>query len=168
MRKVFLGIWATIIALSVETSVFAACPAAGCNYVDADGDGICDYAGSFCNYIDSDGDGICDYCGSFHSSGSAFVDADGDGICDYYAVGQCGGFVDADGDGICDYYAAGQCGGFVDADGDGICDRYTDGWCGRYGYGRGRYFIDMNGVCNYETAWMARGRGHGCWGRRCR
>lgn len=43
MRKVFSGIWATIIALSVETSVFVACPAAGCNYVDANGDGICDY-----------------------------------------------------------------------------------------------------------------------------
>ena len=47
-------------------------------FVDEDGDGICDN----CDCVDCDGDGICDSI------------CDGDGICDQ--------FVDEDGDGICD------------------------------------------------------------------
>lgn len=47
-------------------------------FVDEDGDGICDN----CDGVDCDGDGICDN------------DCDGDGVCDQ--------FVDEDGDGICD------------------------------------------------------------------
>ena len=96
MRKVFSGILTAVLVLSLETAtVFAAGPGAGRYYVDADGDGVCDYAGSACAYVDDDGDGICDTCGTIHGScpngaGTNFVDDDGDGICDNYGTGGCG------------------------------------------------------------------------------
>ena len=64
----------------------------GVNFVDADGDGVCD----------NRGDGAC----------AGFVDSDGDGVCDNYANGACAGagFVDADGDGVCDNRGDGACG----------------------------------------------------------
>lgn len=53
------------------------------------------------NFVDADGDGICDNTGlpvgvrpEYAGQGLGFVDADGDGIND--------NFIDADGDGICD------------------------------------------------------------------
>ena len=59
MKKAFLGVLAATIVLSAgTTTAFAAGPGTGCNYVDANGDGICDYAGSACAYIDANGDGI--------------------------------------------------------------------------------------------------------------
>lgn len=51
------------------TTAIAARPVAGRNYVDADGDGVCDNYGNYgngcgrrsgCGYVDADGDGICD------------------------------------------------------------------------------------------------------------
>lgn len=85
------------------------------------------------NFVDEDGDGVCDTCGNVPGSsagnqygqangGSAFVDEDGDGVCD--------NFIDEDGDGLCDLgggtgtgtgsgYGSGT---FVDEDGDGVCD----------------------------------------------
>ena len=49
MKKVISGVLAIVIALSVASaSAFAACHRAGRNYVDANGDGVCDYAGSYC------------------------------------------------------------------------------------------------------------------------
>lgn len=77
---------------SFETaSVFAAGPGlgGGRNYVDADNNGICDYADSGCVYVDADGDGICDTCGMAGAEYCVnYVDADGDGVCDNYASGQ--------------------------------------------------------------------------------
>lgn len=52
-------------------------------YRDADGDGVCDYAGTSCRFADEDGDGVCDYSGT----GRMFVDADGDGLCDRGGLG---------------------------------------------------------------------------------
>ncbi len=117
------------------------------NFVDADGDGVCDLqgtqgqqgrsgnavrvvrgkrwnqsatgtaatcpagvgcgagCGNQANFVDANGDGVCDN----------FIDEDGDGICDTRANRGQGRFVDADGDGVCD--------NFVDEDGDGINDR---------------------------------------------
>lgn len=51
-------------------------------YVDTDGDGVCDNRGV--NFVDADGDGVCDNRGT----GAGFVDTDGDGVCDKY--GTCG------------------------------------------------------------------------------
>ena len=43
------------------------------------------------NYVDADGDGICDYFAqNGRGCGRYFVDADGDGICDNYTENGCG------------------------------------------------------------------------------
>ena len=93
-------------------------------------------------YVDDDGDGICDNLGTCPGS----VDADGDGVCDN--LGDCGrgcgcgdkAFVDSDGDGVCDNSGANG----KDSDGDGILngqdDDYKplrDGSGNRCGYGNG-------------------------------
>lgn len=89
MKKALLGVLSTVIILSVcATTAFAAGPRFGRNFVDADGDGL------------------CDVCGAEHGScltgeGAAFVDADGDGICDNYGSGQGRG---------CGYGRGGPCG----------------------------------------------------------
>ena len=136
MRKAFLGTLAAVIVLSTcATTAFAAGPAGGRYFVDADGDGICDNFGSMCMYADADGDGICDSCGMYHwcsmagtGCGRNFVDTDGDGVCDNYLTGQGRG----------NGRGNGTQGGryFADADGDGVCDNYVPGQ-GRGGYGCG-------------------------------
>lgn len=61
------------------------------NFVDADGDGVCDNIGTQSksqgvNFVDADGDGVCDNEGTCTSNGERkqlnFVDANSDGICD--------------------------------------------------------------------------------------
>lgn len=92
MKKVLAGILSTALALSLgATAAFAAGPGCGRYFADADGDGICDNAGSQCAYVDADGDGVCDVCGAAHTRpgvGRYFVDVDGDGVCDNYQSGQ--------------------------------------------------------------------------------
>ena len=89
MKKVFLGVFAAVIVLSVNTtSVFAShhrhsVTGNGCGgyYVDMNGDGICDGCGTShrygtgvygcgVNYADVNGDGICDNCGISHRHGT--------------------------------------------------------------------------------------------------
>lgn len=118
------------------------------------------------NFVDEDGDGVCDTCGSIpgmgtysHSGqgavGSNFVDLDGDGICD-----DCTPLAPADGTG--NQYGNGSNGGngaagsnFVDLDGDGVCDTCgtapADGTGSHYGNGAGgSNFVDLDGdgVCD--------------------
>lgn len=70
MKRVLTGIVATALVLSLGvTSAFAAGWGHGLNYVDADGDGVCD---------------------NCTGGGRYFVDADGDGVCDNYAGGGRG------------------------------------------------------------------------------
>lgn len=84
MKKGLTGILTAAVILSISTTtVWAAGPGTGCRFVDADGNGICDYAGNGCYYADADGDGICDNHGE---NICLHCDADGDGICD-----SCGG-----------------------------------------------------------------------------
>lgn len=93
----------------------------GYRYVDANGDGVCDWYGTghSCGmgFVDADGDGVCDYCGNGYGAGYGYVDANGDGVCDNYGTGSCYGagcgygYVDANGDGVCDYYGTGVGGG---------------------------------------------------------
>jgi hypothetical protein len=66
----------------------------GVNYVDANGDGICDYAplGGCCSYADADGDGVCDHYSNYGCYGHG------------QGTGQGGGFIDSNGDGVCDNY----------------------------------------------------------------
>lgn len=78
MRKLFSGLLAAALVLSLGTTSAFACHHGGCvNYVEA-GCGV--------NYVDADGDGICDNCGGT-GCGVNYVDADGDGVCDNYASG---------------------------------------------------------------------------------
>jgi len=78
------------------------------NFIDADGDGICDLyqsgnqgAGQYgrqarqMNFVDVDGDGVCDNSanqGRGFMNGQArqmnFIDEDGDGVCDFYSNGS--------------------------------------------------------------------------------
>ena len=100
MRKLWIG--AAALALCVGAgSVLAAglgqTGGQGKNYVDANGDGVCDRydggctpAGAGANYVDADGDGVCDrYDGGCTPAGSGanYVDANGDGVCDRYDGG---------------------------------------------------------------------------------
>ncbi|MHB9028005.1 MAG: hypothetical protein ACYC9O_04510 [Candidatus Latescibacterota bacterium] len=98
------------------------------------------------NFVDEDGDGVCDNMGKGlnRGKGKGFIDADGDGVCDNSTgagkgKGKGRGFVDADGDGKCDNMGTGrglkrgQMGdgtgsNFVDADGDGVCDNMGKGF----------------------------------------
>ncbi len=82
-RKIIAWTLAVAAAFSLAAPVSAAVTkrgnAAG-RYVDANGDGICDY------FVDADKDGICDNCswalGRGAGRGRYFVDKNGDGICD--------------------------------------------------------------------------------------
>ena len=48
MKKPILGTIALVVALSVSSATaFAACPGHGRNFVDANGDGICDNCGIY-------------------------------------------------------------------------------------------------------------------------
>ena len=149
MRKTFVGVITAAMVLSIgATSVFAVGSGTGRNYVDADGDGVCDRADRVCSYVDADNDGICDNRGACQASetagarhGRQFIDADGDGVCDN--TDRVCSYVDADNDGICDNREACQASEtagarrgrqFIDADGDGVCDNAAAG----QGRGKGK------------------------------
>lgn len=146
MKRVILVGLALVAILAISVSLAAA--------QGAD-DGAVPPGGYGPNYVDADGDGVCDNCGSGYygrmngNGGANFVDADGDGVCDNCGSGYYGrmngnrgaNFVDADGDGVCDNCGTGSYGGganFVDEDGDGICDYFGSGASGPRGQGRGR------------------------------
>jgi hypothetical protein len=84
------------------------------------------------NFVDDNGDGICDNCGSGSrgamngNQGANFVDEDGDGICDNCGTGSRGAMNGNQGP------------NFVDQDGDGICDNIGTGSRSSGGRGRGR------------------------------
>lgn len=101
---------------AVEDSNLAAgvsgCVASACaNYVDADGDGVCDNRGSWggagCGgYVDADGDGICDNCGSSScwGGGNRYGQGADAGNGNGYGYGSGNGYGPGDGTG---YGAAG-------------------------------------------------------------
>jgi len=72
--------------------------ACGANFVDADGDGVCDNAGAGVGAMNGQRSGMRGQgmrgTGIGNGTNGAFVDANGDG--------QCDNFVDADGDGVND------------------------------------------------------------------
>ena len=78
MKKLLAG---TLIAASVlcigGTGVLAAAPGRGQNFIDSDGNGICDHLETSLT------DGI-------RGGGMNFTDEDGDGICDNYGIGNAG------------------------------------------------------------------------------
>lgn len=73
MKKVFLGILAAAILVSAgATASLAANVGNGRCFVDADGDGVCDYTDSGCAYVDADGDGVCDHYVSGQGRGCGY------------------------------------------------------------------------------------------------
>ncbi len=78
MKKIVTFLTMVFILSLFCTTVSAACPGNGRNYVDADGDGICDNYGYGC--------GNRYGCGNNYRRGygcsRGYVDADGDGVCD--------------------------------------------------------------------------------------
>ena len=74
MKKMVMGTISAALVLSMAvTGAFAAGHGHGRNFVDANGDGLCD------NY------------GTGTGRGQYFVDANGDGVCDNYGTGPgCG------------------------------------------------------------------------------
>lgn len=91
MKKVLLSVLSAAVVFSMcMATAFAAASGCGRYFTDADGDGICDRAGSGSACVDADEDGLCDVCGVAHVQfcGGNFVDEDADGICDNYASGQ--------------------------------------------------------------------------------
>lgn len=79
-KKRIAWIMAIVASLSLATPVAAASRGNGrmINYVDANGDGICDY------YTQANKNGTCGYCNGNIRYGRRFVDKNGDGICDYF------------------------------------------------------------------------------------
>jgi hypothetical protein len=100
-----------------EDSVPAVAPTdvQGPNFIDENGNGVCDlagtgggygpngfqYGGCGGNFIDENGDGICDLAGTgqgfgpygdtYRVCGENFIDEDGDGLCDLMGTGQGSG-----------------------------------------------------------------------------
>ena len=111
------------------------------------GSGTCLSGGQ--NFIDEDGDGLCDNWAGGGSgrcgNGQCFIDEDGDGVCDNWTgSGRCGngqGFIDEDGDGLCDNCGTQCVGGgqnFLDQVGDGLCDNWSSRPMDGTGLGSGR------------------------------
>ena len=129
MKKVIANTLVIALMLSLGTMGASAASAKGqgnCAY--AIGNGIYEGYCTVREYVDVDGDGICDNAGN-GNCGGRYVDADGDGICDNAGAGYCGNgmgrnFVDTDGDGICDNA--------------GFCQRAMDGTGTHKGFRAGR------------------------------
>jgi len=159
----------------------------GYQFRDGNADGLCDLCGSTSdgvlgrcgNFVDQDGDGLCDNHQSHMRLGLGpigyrFQDANGDGQCDLCdgrdlnGDGVCDNFVDADGDGVCDHNKSHMRLGwgaqgyqFQDGNGDGRCDR-----CGEQdGNGDGvcDSFVDENGdgQCDRHNSHEQHGNGNG-------
>ena len=96
MKKMVMGTISAALVLSMAvTGAFAAGygNGRGHNFVDANGDGVCDNYGTGTGrgqyFVDANGDGVCDNYGTGCGRGQYFVDANGDGVCDNYGTG-CG------------------------------------------------------------------------------
>lgn len=88
MKKIWKGTIAAALVLSVAaTTAFAA---GGWRSHSSSYRGGMGCQGAYCgtNYVDANGDGICDNRGT--GWGRNYLDADGDGVCDYLGRGHCG------------------------------------------------------------------------------
>ena len=78
MKKLWIGILAFVIVLSIETtSVLAAGSEVRRNYIDADNNGVCDYFRTVCEHINTVRDNVCRH---FRNDGS-YIGANGGGFC---------------------------------------------------------------------------------------
>ncbi len=133
MKKIItLGLTAAILISASATTAFAASTWKGTNYANTAGNAVSDYFGRYSNFVDADGDGICDNTGLYigmgrGKNGGRFIDNDGDGVNDNIGSGIGRYFTDSDGDGICDNIGTGIGPNFEDNDGDGVCDNVGTG-----------------------------------------
>lgn len=99
-KKTGIALIGMTTALVLGTAAFAADPVNGnvvpcsqhisCQFVDRNGDGICDNTAgqcrqhASCQFVDADGDGVCDNSTNQcrQHTDCQFTDANGDGICD--------------------------------------------------------------------------------------
>ena len=81
MKKFAVGLLALTLALTLGGTALAAGYGAGWRQADRTD---CPWCGAGCAYVDADGDGVCD---NRAGGGYHYVDADGDGICDNWADG---------------------------------------------------------------------------------
>ncbi len=105
MKKVFLIILAACLLMTTGITAVFAVNGDGKNFVDKNGDMICDNkteCSQKANFVDEDNDLICDRL-SENCYGKGFGDTDNDGICDNQGENcKVDGFTDVDEDGVCD------------------------------------------------------------------
>lgn len=100
MKRFAVGLLALTLALTLGGTALAAGHGSGWRQADRED---CPWRGAGCAYVDANGDGVCD---NRTDGGRCYVDADGDGVCDdRTGGGRC--YVDANGDGICDNWTDG-------------------------------------------------------------
>lgn len=138
MKRTVVGILTAVVVLGAGTvGVLAAGTGARHNGL-GNGTGICIHSENECNYVDNNGDGICDNIeggtGQNNVNRVNYVDENGDGICDNQETGSGQNSVQQVADQNNDTRS-----NFVDDNGDGICDNRNADCIGirRNGQGRG-------------------------------
>ncbi len=132
MKKIItLGLTTAMIATIGASTAVAASPARNNGNSDTKNFSIRDNRGTTFNYVDENGDGICD------NTGLAIGQRSNQG----FGIGKNGGrFADQDGDGVNDNIGSGNGGYFTDNDDDGECDNIgtRQGMNKNGGLGKGR------------------------------
>lgn len=95
-KIVLTGVLMTILAFSMgNTRIDVTVPAESNKIEETVNNSVCDYCGANCQYIDEDGDGVCDNYNTCvnpdGSMGQNYVDEDNNGICDNFESGECVG-----------------------------------------------------------------------------
>ena len=82
MKKIWMGLASVVLVmtLGVTGALAAGHHGQGLHHTAASSSGT---YGTY--FVDANGDGVCDYHGT--NCGGHFVDADGDGVCDNYGTG---------------------------------------------------------------------------------
>ena len=104
MKKLFLIILAALLLMTTGITAVFAVNGVGKNFVDENGDMICDnkpQCTQEANFADENKGPVCDRPNE-NCIGKGFEDADNDGVCDNQGVNCKDGFTYADEDGICD------------------------------------------------------------------
>ncbi len=84
-----MAIGLLVLPMNADAGRFRGAHGGGANFVDADGNGVCDYYDTNrAGYTDANGNGINDY---YEAGGAGFVDANNNGVCDLFENGGRGG-----------------------------------------------------------------------------
>lgn len=93
-KIILTGILMAILAFSMGNSRNDELVSAESSKIDETvNNSVCEYCGVNCQYVDEDGDGVCDNynncADSDGSMGQNYVDEDNNGICDNFEAGEC-------------------------------------------------------------------------------